>query len=59
VVPAITQSISVLFEDGVTIKDNSPGVLIEFYLNPTRLARTNQGLVRLYASAAVALGSSI
>lgn len=52
-------AISVAIEDGDAIKAASPGVSIEFYSDPTRLAGTNQNFVRLYAPAAVALGSSI
>ncbi len=58
--PTVTiAAISVSIEDGAAIKAASPGVSIEFYIDPTRLAGTNQNLVRLYAPAAVALGSSI
>lgn len=52
-------AISVSLEDATAIKAASPGVSIEFFTDPTRLAGTNQGFVRLYAPAAVALGSSI
>ncbi|MEO7244146.1 MAG: PA domain-containing protein [Rubrivivax sp.] len=58
--PAVTiPTISVSQADGTAIKAASPGVSIEFFVDPTRLAGTNQGYVRLYAPAVVALGSSI
>jgi hypothetical protein len=58
--PAVTvPTISVSLEDGNAIKAASPGVSVEFFTDPTRRAGTNQGLVRLYAPATVALGSSI
>ena len=58
--PSITiPSIGIGNADGDAIKAALPGVSIEFYSDPTRLAGTNQGLVRLYAPGVVALGSSI
>jgi hypothetical protein len=58
--PAVTiATISVSQEDGTAIKAASPGVTVEFYVDPTRQAGTNQGYVRLYAPTTVALGSSI
>ncbi|MGB3427251.1 MAG: PA domain-containing protein [Burkholderiaceae bacterium] len=58
--PTITiPTISVSQADGTAIKAASPGVSVEFFSDPTRKAGTNQGLVRLYAPATVALGSSI
>jgi hypothetical protein len=45
--------------DGDAIKAALPGVSVEFFSDATRLAGTNQGLVRLYAPGVVALGSSI
>jgi hypothetical protein len=58
--PAITvPTISVSLEDGNAIKAATPGVVVEFFIDPDRQAGTNQNLVRLYAPATVALGSSI
>ena len=45
--------------DGDAIKAALPGVSVEFFTDPSRLAGTNEDFVRLYAPAAVALGSSI
>jgi hypothetical protein len=52
-------SIGIGNADGDAIKAALPGVSVEFYSDPTRLAGTNQGFVRLYAPGVVALGSSI
>jgi hypothetical protein len=58
--PTITiPTISVSQADGTAIKAASPGVSVEFFTDPTRKAGANQGYVRLYAPATVALGSSI
>lgn len=58
--PAVTvPTISVSLDDGNAIKAALPGVSVEFFIDPTRQAGTNQGLVRLYAPTTVALGSSI
>ena len=58
--PSITiPSIGIGNADGDAIKAALPGVSVEFFTDTTRLAGTNQGLVRLYAPGAVALGSSI
>jgi PA domain len=58
--PAVTvPTISVSLDDGDAIKAASPGVSVEFFSDPTRLAGTNQNFVRLYAPVTVALGSSI
>lgn len=58
--PAVTiPTISVSQADGTAIKAASPGVSVEFYVDPSRLAGTNQGYVQLYAPTVVALGSSI
>lgn len=52
-------SIGVSTADGTAIKAGSPGVLVEFFTDPARLAGANQGYVRLYAPAAIAPGSTI
>lgn len=58
--PTVTvPTISVSLEDGNAIKAASPGVSVEFFTDTSRLAGTNQDLVRLYAPGTVALGSSI
>jgi hypothetical protein len=58
--PTLTiPTISVSQADGTAIKNASPGVIVEFFVDPTRQAGTNQGYVRLYAPTTVALGSSI
>ena len=58
--PAVTiPAISVSQADGTAIKDASPGVSVEFFVDPSRQAGTNSGFVRLYAPATIALGSSI
>lgn len=55
VIPAIGVSTA----DGAAIKAASPGVSIGYTVDPTRLAGTTDGYVRLYAPRTVALGSSI
>ncbi len=45
--------------DGRAIKAAIPGVNVEFFSDASRLAGTEQGLVRLYAPTTVAPGSSI
>jgi len=55
----VIPSIGISTADGDAIKAGLPGVSIEFFSDPTRLAGTSQGLVRLYAPGVVALGSSI
>jgi hypothetical protein len=58
--PTVTiPTISVSQVDGTAIKGASPGVSVEFFTDPSRLAGTTMGYVRLYAPATVALGSSI
>jgi hypothetical protein len=58
--PAVTiPAISVSQVDGTAIKGASPGVSVEFFVDPSRLAGANEGYVRLYAPATIALGSSI
>jgi hypothetical protein len=44
--------------DGAAIKANSPGVSVQYTVDPSRLAGTTDGYVRLYAPRTVALGSS-
>jgi hypothetical protein len=58
--PTITiPAIGVSTADGTAIKAGSPGVSVGFFTDASRLAGANQGYVRLYAPATVALGSSI
>ena len=58
--PTVTiPTISVSQADGTAIKSGSPGVSVEFFIDPSRLAGTTMGYVRLYAPATIALGSSI
>jgi hypothetical protein len=58
--PSITiPSIGISNADGDAIKAALPGVSVEFFTDPSRLAGVNQGFVRLYAPGVVALGSSI
>jgi hypothetical protein len=58
--PTITiPSIGIGFADGNAIVAGSPGAVAAFYVDPTRLAGTSDGYVRLYAPRTVALGSSI
>jgi PA domain len=52
-------TISIGTADGRAIKAAIPGVKVEFFTDATRLAGTEQGLVRLYAPTTVAPGSSI
>jgi PA domain len=52
-------SIGIGFADGNTIVAGSPGAVAAFYVDPTRLAGTTDGYVRLYAPRTVTLGSSI
>jgi PA domain len=54
-VPTISMSAA----DGAAIKAALPGVSAQYFLDPSRLAGTAQGLVRLYAPTVVAPGSSI
>jgi hypothetical protein len=55
VIPTVGISIG----DGAQIKANVPGVNAEYFVDPTRLAGTSDGYVRLYAPRVIALGSSI
>ena len=55
VIPVVGISIG----DGAQIKANVPGVGAEYFVDPTRLAGTAEGYVRLYAPRVIALGSSI
>ena len=55
VIPAI----GVGTADGAAIKAASPGVSVVYFSDPSRLAGTTDGYVRLYAPRTVALGSSI
>lgn len=58
--PTVTiPAISVSQADGSALKAASPGASVAFFTDPSRLAGTSQGYVRLYAPAVVALGSSI
>jgi hypothetical protein len=58
--PTVTiPSIGIGFADGNTIVAGSPGAVAAFYIDPTRLAGTTDGYVRLYAPRTVAVGSSI
>lgn len=58
--PTITiPSIGIGFADGNAIVAGSPGAVAAFYVDPTRLAGTTDGYVRLYAPRTVAVGSSI
>lgn len=52
-------AISVSQVDGTAIKAGIPGVSVEFFTDPSRLAGATAGYVRLYAPATIALGSSI
>lgn len=52
-------AISVSQADGAAIKAGIPGVSVEFFTDPSRLAGATAGHVRLYAPATIALGSSI
>lgn len=54
VIPAI----GVGTADGTAIKAASPGVSVAYFSDPSRLAGTTDGYVRLYAPRTVALGSS-
>jgi hypothetical protein len=58
--PTVTiPSIGIGFADGNAIVAGSPGAVAAFYVDPTRLAGTTDGYVRLYAPRTVAVGSSI
>jgi hypothetical protein len=58
--PTVTvPTISVSQVDGTAIKAGLPGVSVEFFTDPARLAGANAGYVRLYAPATIAPGSSI
>ena len=58
--PTITiPSIGIGFADGNAIVAGTPGAVAAFYVDPTRLAGTTDGYVRLYAPRTVAPGSSI
>jgi len=61
--PTVTvTTIGISLEDGSAIKASlaaGTAVGVEFFVDPTRLAGTTDGLVRLYAPTVVALGSSI
>lgn len=52
-------SIGISNADGDAIKARLPGVSVEFFTDPTRLAGTKEGFVRLYAPPTVEPGSSI
>lgn len=58
--PTITiATIGISFGDGAAIKAALPNVATEYFVDPSRLAGTTEGFVRLYAPGVVALGSSI
>lgn len=58
--PSITiPAVSVGLSTGNAIKATLPGVNVEYFVDPSRLAGTAEGYVRLYAPGTVALGSSI
>ena len=54
----VIPTIGVGTADGAAIKAASPGVSVVYFSDPSRLAGTTDGYVRLYAPRTVALGSS-
>ena len=58
--PTVTiATIGISNQDGDLIKAGLPGVSAEFFIDPSRLAGTTDGYVRLYAPRVVEPGSSI